>query len=904
MGWFRQLLSRRRRYDELSESIRRYLGEKIVDLMDLGMTRDEAEREARREFGNVTLIEQRSREIWQWPALEFFLGDLKLTLRRLRKSPGFTAIVLLTLGLGIGATTALFSLIYAVMLKSLPVADPSHLYQIQIGEGDWQRFSYLLSKRIAASTPQFDDIAAFQDHAGILSVRDAASTAQARAMLGEYVSGNYFRTFGLRAIAGRLITTSDDQPSAAPVAVLSYRAWLHEYNANPAVIGSIVKIETYPFTVIGIAPPGFYGETLSSHPPEIWVPLQSEFLIDGKAAFNLVPSQAWLLLIGHLRPGASLDGVAHELTATLQNWLTTEAELPQQSPAELARQVIRIVPGGSGIGVMRDTYAASLRLLFALCIGVLLIACSNVANLLLSRGVARRAQISVQLALGATRKRILRQALTECIVLALLGGLLGVGIGWLGAKLVIALAFRHTADVPLEVAPSWPVLGFSFGLSLLTGVAFGVVPTWLSSRTDPIESLRGANRSTQTGTALPQKIVVILQTALSILLLAAAGILTHSILNLQQQNLGFDTINRLSVRMEPPLADYTLDQLTLRYRDLLDRLSHLPGVLSASLALSGPTDTGWTKTIVQPGESMPPADGSHTTRWNRVSPGYFETVGMTILQGRGILDSDRDNTPAVAVVNEAFAKKNFGNQSALGRHFGLGLPAYANTIEVVGVVRDAKSGDLRQPPLPMAFGALTQHIGYREAALRPNDKWDHFINGAQLSFTGNAGTLEPRIREAFRLVDPNFAIIDIQPLQQLVDAQLDQQNTVAKLSSLFGALALILASIGLYGVTAYAVARRTSEIGIRMALGANRAHIVLLVLRDAFAQVAIGAAVGLPASVLVGKLLSSRLYHVAIFDPASLLTAIAALLLGACVASILPARRATSTDPVRTLRTE
>ena len=904
MGWFQQLLPFRRRYDELSGSIREHLGEKIADLMDHRMTRDEAERESRRELGNVTLIEQRSREIWQWPWLEFFLIDLKLTLRRLRKSPGFTATVLLTLGLGIGATTALFSLIYAVMLKSLPVADPSHLYQIQIGEGDWQRFSYLLSRRIASTTPQFDDIAAFQDHAGILSVRDAASTAQARAMLGEYVSGSYFRTFGLRAIAGRLITPSDDQPGAAPVAVLSYRAWFHEYNANPAVIGSVVKIETYPFTVIGIAPPGFYGETLSSHPPEIWVPLQSEFLIDGKAAFNLIPSQAWLLLIGHLRPGASLDGVAHELTLTLQNWLSSEAGLAQQSHAELARQVIRIVPGGSGIGTMRDTYAASLRLLFALCLAVLLIGCANVANLLLARGVARRAQISMQLALGATRKRILRQALTECVILALLGGILGVGIGWLGAKLIIALAFRHTVDVPLDAAPSWPVLGFSFGLSLLTGVAFGAVPTWLSSKTDPIESLRGANRTTHTGTALAQKLLVILQTALSIVLLAAAGILTHSILNLQQQNLGFDTINRLSVRMEPPLADYTLDQLTLHYRDLLDRLSHLPGVLNASLALSGPTDTGWTKTIVQPGETMAPADGSHITRWNRVSPGYFETVGMTILQGRSILNSDLDNTPAVAVVNEAFTKKYFGNQPALGRHFGLGLPAYANTLEVVGVVRDAKSGDLLEPPQPMAFGALTQHIGYREAALRPSDKWDHFINGAQLSFNGDAGTLEPRIREAFRQVDPNFAIIDIQPMQQLVDAQLDQQNTVAKLSSLFGALALILASIGLYGITAYAVAQRTSEIGIRMALGANRPHIVLFVLRDGFAQVAIGAALGLPASVLAGKLLSSTLYHVAIFDPTSLLTAIAALLLGACVASILPAHRAASTDPVRTLRAE
>ena len=916
-GLLERFFSRRRRYDDISVSIQEHIDERVDELVAEGMTRKEAEQAARREFGNVTRMQERSREVWQWAALESVLSDVRFALRRLRKAPGFAVTILLTLGIGIGATTAIFSLIHAVMLKSLPVADPARLYQIGAGDsccsggilqGDWQRFSYSLYKRIAASTPQFDDIAAFQDHAGILSVRDAASTAQARAVLGEYVSGNYFRTFGLRAAAGRLLTPSDDQENAAPVAVLSYRTWLRDYNASPAVIGSVVKIETYPFTIVGVAPQGFYGETLSSRPPEIWITLQSEFLIDGKAAFNLVPSQSWLHLIGHLRAGASLDGVAQQLTATLQNWLTTEAALPPQnqphSQAELARQVIRIAPGGTGIGVMRDTYAESLRLLFALCLAVLLIACANAANLLLARGVARQGQVSMQLALGATRWRVLRQSLTECALLALLGGVVGAGIGWLGARLVIALVFRHAADVPLDVAPSLPVLGFCLGLSLLTGLAFGAAPTWLLSKADPMESLRGANRATHNNTALPQKLLVIVQVAASVLLIAAAGVLTHSIVNLQRQNLGFETSNRLSVSMEPPLADYTLDQLTVRYRELLDRLSQLPGVRGASLALQGPTDGGWGETIVKPGEAMPPVDGSHNARWNRVTPGYFETVGMKILQGRGILDSDRDGMPGVAVVNQAFVRKYFSGQSALGRHFGLGLPAYANTLEIVGVVNDAKSSNLREPPEPMAFGALAQHIEYREETMRGRDKWDHFINGAQLYFTGDAGALEPRIREAFREADPNFAIIDIQPMRQLVDTQLDQQNTVAELSGLFGMLALILASIGIYGVTAYSVARRTSEIGVRMALGADREDILRMVLRGALVQVAIGAALGVPAAILAGKLLSSTLYHVGIFDPASLFGAVVALFLGACAASILPARRAASIEPMQALRTE
>jgi predicted permease len=847
------------------------------------------------------------------------LRDNRYSLRKLRRAPVFTIAVTLTLGLGIGATTAIFSLIHAVMLKNLPVTDPSQLYLIgssdtccatSVLQGDWQSFSYSLYKRIAASAPQFDGIAAFQQRAGILSVRDAASdTAQARAMMGEYVSGNYFRTLGLHAVAGRMITPDDDERNAAPVAVLSYRAWLRDYKASPAAIGSVVKIETYPFTIIGVTPPGFYGETLSSQPPELWVTLQSEFLIDGNAAFNLVPSTAWLHLIGHLRSGASLNGVPEQLSTTLQNWITTEADLPAhsqpKSPAELARQVIRIAPGGAGIGTMRQTYSGSLWLLFTLCFTVLLIACATVANLMLARGVTHRTSIAVQLALGASRQRVLRQVLTECVLLALMGGAAGAGISLIGTKMVIALAFRHAVDLPIHAWPSWPVLSFCFGLSLITGFAFGVGPAWLASRAEPIESLRGANRSTRMGAALPQKLLVVLQTALSILLISAAGVLTHSLLNLERQDLGFNPLNRLEVSMEPPLADYTLDDLTTRYRALLDRLRQLPGIRSASLGLDGPTSAGWGKTIILPGETtMPPPDGSHSTHWNRVSPGYFETVGMPIIAGRGILDSDRDNTPGVAVVNESFAKKFFGNQSALGRHFRLALPDYANALEIVGVVRDAKSGDLRKPVQPMAFGALTQHINYSETILQGSDKWDHFINSVQILHSGNAGALDSQIREAFRQADPNFAILSIQPVSEEVDTQLDQQHAVAELSGLFGVLALVLASIGLYGVTAYTVAQRTGEIGIRMALGADRLHIVLLVLRGAFMQVALGVAIGLPAALLVSRLLSAMLYHVGIFDPASLGAAIAALLLGACVASVLPAYRAASTDPVRSLRAE
>ncbi len=843
--------------------------------------------------------------------------DVHYAVRQLRLAPVFTLTVVLTLGLGIGATTAIFSLIHAVMLKSLPVADPEHLYRIGADkaccatgklQGDWERFSYSLYKRVEQSAPQFDNIAAFQGNAGVLSVRDSAANAQARPLLGEYVSGNYFQTFGLQAFAGRLFSRDDDRAGSPPVAVLSYRTWQQEYHGSASAIGATVNIETHPFTLVGVAPPGFYGETLSATPTEIWVPLESEYLIDGKAAFNLIPSQAWLHLIGHLRPGAQTDGTPAELTAVLQRWLMTEAALPAQnrpqSPQELARQTIQLAPGGAGIGTMRDTYAGSLRLLFGLCVAVLLIACANIANVLLARGMARRSQVALQLALGASRKRILQQAVTETCVIALLGGLLGIGLAWSGARMVLKLAFRHATTTSIDVRPSLPVLAFCIGLSLLTGLLFGAVPAWLASRTDPIESLRGANRTTHNRGSLPQKLLIVMQAALSVVLIALAGMLTHSMMNLQTQDLGFATAGRVSVQLEPPLADYTLDQLTVKYRELEERLSSIPGVKSVSLGLNGPVAGGWKETIVTPGEAVPRLDGTRSARWNRVSPQYFATIGLPLLEGRTILASDSADTRGVAVVNQAFAKRFFPNEPAIGKHFGLGLPAYSSALEIVGVVRDAKSGDLRQPPQPMAYGALTQHIAFAEETLQADDKWDHFINDVQLSIRGNLGELEPGIREAFRQVDPNFAIIRIAPLQQLVDTQFDQQNTVARLSSLFGLLALVLATVGLYGVTAYTVARRTSEIGVRMALGANRWNILGLVFRGAFLQVAIGLAMGVPVAIGLGRMLAANLYHVGLLDRPALATAIGTLVMGAFLASAIPARRAAGIDPVQALRAE
>ena len=845
-----------------------------------------------------------------------FLSDVRYALRQMRLTPVFTVTVMLTLGLGIGATTAIFSLIHTVMLKSLPVADPARLYRIGTGstccvrsapQGDWGIFSYAFYQRMQPAAPQFDQIAAFQAIAGELSIRRGTPGSQAQALLGEYVSGNYFQTFGILPFAGRLFTADDDRTSAAPAAVMSYRTWQQEFGGDAAIVGSTLVIENHLFTVVGIAPPGFFGETLSTTPPSLWIPLQTELLIDGKDAFNLMPSKAWLRLIGHLRPGATTDGVAARLTSVLQHWLPAEsATMPEYlSGLDFSKQRIGIEPAGSGIGAMKAAYGDSLRILFGICAMVLLIACANIANLLLARGMNRRAQVAIRAALGASRQRIIRQSLTESILLAVLGGICGIVLAVLGAHFAAALAFGRAEAAAIDVSLSWPVLGFCFASSLVTGIVFGTFPAWLTSHAEPIEAVRGI-RTVSNRSALPQKIFVVVQATISVVLIAVASMLTHSLLNMERQDLGFDPQNRISVLMNQPLADYTFEQLNTRYRDLLYRLSHLPGVRGASLAVNGPLVDSWKEDIVKPGEGMPKADGLQVAHWDRISPGYFQTIGQSILQGRDIAESDDVHSRNVAVVNQAFVHRFYPNENPIGRHFGFDLPANSSTFEIVGVVRDAKYGDPSQPVMPMVFAPLEQQIGNAEeqTSLQEHDKWSHFISSAQIWVSGDMGHMEPLIREAFKEAEPNFAIANIQPMQQQVAAKFEQQRAVAQLSSMFGVIALLLASIGLYGVTAYTVTRRTGEIGVRMALGANRFQIMRLILREAFLQLAVGITLGIPASILVGKLLTARLYQVGTIDPIALMTAVAGLLFCAFVASIFPSRRAASIEPVRALRME
>ena len=849
--------------------------------------------------------------------MQNLFGDVRYAFRQFRLSPVFTLTAVLTLALGIGGTTAIFSLIYAVMLRSLPVADPASLYRIGSGndccmeggpQDQWGMFTFPLYQRLQAAAPEFEQITAFQAGPNRFSVRRISTDRMAKPLLGEYVAGNDFATFGIHAFAGRLFSASDDQAAATPVAVLSYRAWQGSYGTDPTVIGSSYVIEGHPFTIVGIAPPGFFGDTLRSDPPDLWLPLQQEALIAGQDSVLRQSITAWLRVIGRLRPGATTAGMSARFTGILRQWLMNDAGYPAAWMPELKRilpnQTVSIVPAGGGVADMKEDYSRSLQILFTVCGLVLMIACANIANLLLARGLARRTQTSLRLAIGASRARIVHQSLVESVLLALTGGVVGLVVADGAGRLLLALAFHSAHFLPINTNPSWPVLAFAFALSLLTGVLFGTAPAWFATRTDPAEALRGANRSTSDSSGFWRKALLVVQATLSVVLVAGAAMLGRSLSNLEHQDLGFQVANRVSVTLNPPPATYTQERLDALYRNLEDRLRQLPGVQQASLAFYNPLTNNWGEQIFVEGHPAPRMDENSNSSWDRVSPSFFQTIGQRLLRGRAFTEIDAGTTAPVAIVNQAFVQRFFPQEDPMDKRFGIDMPENAGMFRIVGVVRDAKYTQPDKPARPMFFLPLAQHVSYNFDLLRKIESRSHFISGAVLVTRSDPGALEPLLKRVFSEADPNLTIINVRTMQQQVDLRFDQQRAVASLAGLFGGIALILAAVGLYGITAYTVAQRTREIGVRMALGAHHANVVRLVLRGAFQKVLIGLALGIPLSIGAGRLISSQLYGVKHWDPWALSLAIGSLGICAFVAALIPAACAASIDPMKALRTE
>lgn len=847
------------------------------------------------------------------------IRDVFHALRRLTAAKIFSATAVLTLALGIGGTTAIFSLMHAVMLKALPVVDPGSLYRV--GDGDsccvqggpqdrWGMVSFPLYERIKAATPEFASMTAFQAGMARLTARREGTSEAARPVRALYVTGSYFPTLGVNAVAGRVFTEAEDAASAAPVAVMAYHAWQGKFGGDPSLVGSTLVLEGHPFTITGVTPPGFFGETLQADPPDLWLPLQHEPLIAGETSILRQSISSWLRVIGRLKPGATTAGMDARLTSLLHNWARTEAGYPQEwmpvIEKMMPQQLIAVVPAGAGVAEMKAEYGRSLQILLGVCALVLFIACANVANLLLARSVARRGQTAVRIALGASRREIVKDALVESVLLSVAGAAAGLVVATGAARLLLSLAFSGVTYLPIDTTPSWPVLGFATALAVITGLVFGAAPAWFDTRTDPIEALRGAGRSTGDTTSFARRALLVVQATLSVVLVAGSTMLGRSLNNLEGQQFGFEREGRLLVSISRPSPEMSGDRLTGMYRDLEQRLARIPGVRGAGLALYNPLTDNWGEGVVIAGKP-PVLDETTNASWDRTTPGYLQQLGVRLVKGRFFTEADNETSEHVAIVNQAFVKRFFdASEDPIDRRFGLDLPENASTYRIVGVVDDPRFAgfELNKPMRPMFYVVQSQTVKYEHPVMTRLEASTHYMNGILLVSDMPAGTLLPAISRTLSEVDQNLAVVSTRTLDEQIGRVFSQQRAVASLAGLFGLVALVLAAIGLYGVTAYTVAQRTNEIGLRMALGADRNRVLQLVLGSAFRRVAAGLLLGVPLAIGAGYLLSAQLYGVTFWDPVALGVASGSLAVAAFIASLVPALRAAALAPMRALRAE
>jgi predicted permease len=845
------------------------------------------------------------------------MNHFRFALRQFAKAPGFALTVVLTISLGIGANTAIFTLVQAILLRSLPVANPASLYRIGDlddccvnggfinDNGDFDLFSYDLYREFQNNTPEFEQLAAFQSGQNMMNVR--VGNEMAKPERTEYVSGNYFSTFGVGAYAGRMFLHSDDVPGAAPVAVLSYAAWQSAHAANPNVVGSTFFIQSHPVTIVGIAPPGFFGDRINDNPPALWIPLNAEPVLEGETTILNVADSNWLYVLGRVKPGVAPKALEAKISTTLRQWLATRPMYTLNgNDKEIPKQHVVLTPGGGGIQNLQQQTGDGLRLLTWISGLVLLVACANVANLLLARGAARRAETSIRTALGAARATLIRQSLLESVLLAVAGGIIGIGIAYLGARMILSLAFPGATQMPIHASPSPVILGFAFLLSLATGVVFGIVPAWISSHADPADALRGLNRSTGDRTLLPQKALIVLQGALSLVLLVGAGLMTQTLRNLEHQNFGITTASRYVIHIDPMGAGYNLSTIAAVNQRIEDEFKALPGVKSVGLALYSTLEgNNWGESIFVEGRPAPGPDEDHNSSWDRVSPQFFHAIGQPVIRGRAFTDQDTATSQLVAVVNQTFVKKFFPKEDPIGRHFGVFDQKYAGNFEIVGIVADAKYNNPRDPYRPMYFRPMTQlNRNITGAQFLMAEGRSIYPNSITVQYAGDAASLESLSRRTLANINPDLTVVSFRSLDHQVADNFNGERLICRLTELFGLLALALAAVGLYGITAYSVARRTNEIGVRMALGANRRDVVTMVMRRALVLVAIGLGIGIPVALLGGRLMQTQLYGVKIYDPIAMTGAVLVLAASAALAGFIPARRAASIEPMKALRIE
>jgi predicted permease len=913
LAWH-SLFGRNQASQELDREIQFHLDQQVAENLSLGMNPHEARTAALRTFGNTTALKEEARDAWGWTWLEQLFQDFQYALRQLGKTPGFTTTAVLTLALGIGANAAIFTLVHALMMRNLPVADPRTL--VRLGDtsdccvnggapdgADFSLFSTEVYERLKKYAPEFEQLAAMQagfPYRPVVARRDGAQE-NARSIMAEFVSGNYFETFGLKAAAGRLFFDSDDVQGAPLVAVMSYAAWQRGYAGAQSVIGSTFWINTKAVTVVGIAPAGFFGDRLSTSPPDFYLPIETHTVISN-APYVHDPNVGWLYMIGRVRPGTQLGALQEKISAALKRWLKETKIFAAESDKSLSEKThVVLTPGGAGIQDLREQYESNLQLLMGASALVLLIACANIANLLLVRGMRRRVEMSVRTALGAARSRIVRQLLTESVVLAGLGGVAGLAVAYLGARLLLRLAFAGALAIPIDPRPSLAVLGFAFVLSLLTGILFGIAPAWMASQTNPADALKSGVRGTIVGASVLQRGLVVFQAALSLVLLVGAGLFGQSLTKLQSTGLKLDSMNRYIAHINPQGAGYSPRDLEPLYRTIEQRFHELPGVSNVGICNYTPMEeNNWSNSVQVQGQAYTGRSASFI----KANAEYLDSVGTHVLRGRGIRMQDVSAAPTVAVVNETFVKDFFPNgENPIGRHFGAPDPPDASAdYEIVGVVEDTVYTTVRWADHRMYFVPITERP---HSDKEPIDQDLSLYAGALVLQTkGPVNNMEELTRKTLADINPNLALVKFQTFDQQIADRFNHDRMVAQLTSLFAVLALLLATIGLYGVTAYTVARRTSEIGIRMALGAHPTRVLGLILRGAMGQTLIGLAIGIPAAIASARFVQSQLYEIKQVNPVVMLIAILALGLASLLAGMIPATGAASTEPAQTLRAE
>ncbi|HUB53116.1 MAG TPA: ABC transporter permease [Terracidiphilus sp.] len=911
MAFFRRILSlvRRERVDrEIDAELREHMAMCVDDNMARGMSREEAARDARVRFGSPTAMRERVTAADATLGLAIFWNDVRGGFRVFRRSPGFAIVALVSLTLGIGANTAIFTLLNAIMLRPLPVEKPSELLlfgngssagaTLSVPSGDTRLFSYAFFHDFRKQDTSFSGVAAVDSSR--ISTKASIAGAAYQTTHVNLVSGSYFTVLGVPAVLGRTIEESDDSvPNAGAVAVASYPWFQRHFSGDPSALGKVIRIESHDYTLVGVAKPGFNGYTVGQS-TDLFIPLSMQRAFDRPGGDSIGNKLFQSLdLIGRLKPGVTTAQASAE-TNLLFKQIVRGYMGPQPTQKhldDLARASVQFRPGDRGISPMSFSFSLPLEILMGIVALVLLIACANIANMLMARGVARTRELAVRMALGATRRRIVCQLLTESAVLAFLGAAAGVALAWRASILLLNMATPGPEPVPLNLTPDLRVLGFTLGVTLLTSLLFGALPAFRAAGlefTPALKDGRGSSSAATRGTLARSLIVG--QVALSVLLLVVAGLFVRSLIHLYDVDTGFDKHNVLVFTLDSSTANLPKGADEIRSVRLQEQIESsvqtIPGVKSDSFAFFSFNDGGWNDQVLFQGVPRTPANGEDVN-FNITGNGFFSAMGIPLVAGRTFTAEDQQNSNKVAVINETMARRFFPNSSPIGHRFGIGeTPDHPGEKEVIGVVKDAKFFTLDEGSLMVAYFPCTQNTGF----------FSNFV--VRYAPGANRQEIVSRVRDSIAQINPNILVNTVSSLEEKVDQSIATQSLIAQLSSFFGILAALLACLGIYGLLSYSVARRTSEIGIRVALGAQSNALLWMILRECIFLLVLGLAVGIPIALSSTRVIKSMLYELSPLDPTAIVIATAAVAIMTIAAAWLPARRATRIDPWKALRTE